>query len=216
MTRTRYLTFTALLLGSLMAFRPASAQISGDVVRIGVINDMSGLYSDLGGEGSVEAARLAVEDFGPTVLGKKIEIVAADHQNKPDIAAITVRRWIDEEGVDAIADGGNSATALAIQGRNRLSKYPGIPTFLELGAKDPGLSLMSVTGIVAVKGVPEQVINTVSELGVEAGKDPETWEKFEIAGAEQRPIGRAEFSRWVTEEGPVWHKLTSALGLGSN
>lgn len=122
MTRLRYLTFMALLLGSLVALRPASAQISGDVVRIGVINDMSGLYSDLGGEGSVEAARLAVEDFGPTVLGKRIEIVAADHQNKPDIAAITVRRWIDEEGVDAIADGGNSATALAIQGITRQKK----------------------------------------------------------------------------------------------
>ncbi len=122
MTRPQYLTFMVLLFGSLMTFHPASAQISGDVVRIGVINDMSGLYSDLGGEGSVEAARLAVEDFGPTVLGKKIEIVAADHQNKPDIAAITVRRWIDEEGVDAIADGGNSATALAIQGITRQKK----------------------------------------------------------------------------------------------
>ncbi|MDW4746794.1 ABC transporter substrate-binding protein, partial [Escherichia coli] len=77
----------------------AWAQISGDVVRIGVINDMSGLYSDLGGEGSVEAARLAIEDFGPTVLGKKIELVSADHQNKPDIAAGIVRRWIDGDGV---------------------------------------------------------------------------------------------------------------------
>ena len=75
---------------------------------------------------------------------------------------------------------------------------------------------MSVTGIVAVKGVPEQVIDTVSELSVEAGKDEATWEKFQIAGAEQRAIGRAEFNRWVTEEGPVWHKLTSALALDSN
>lgn len=100
----------------------AWAQISGDVVRIGVINDMSGLYSDLGGEGSVEAARLAIEDFGPTVLGKKIELVSADHQNKPDIAAGIVRRWIDGDGVDLIADGGNSATALAIQGITRDKK----------------------------------------------------------------------------------------------
>ncbi|MFB9261845.1 ABC transporter substrate-binding protein [Bradyrhizobium erythrophlei] len=111
---------TALL--GLAAAQPAAAQVSGDVVRIGVINDMSGLYSDLGGEGSVEAARLAIEDFGPTVLGKKIELVSADHQNKPDIASIIVRRWIDENGVDLIADGGNSATALAIQGITRDKK----------------------------------------------------------------------------------------------
>lgn len=107
-------------------------------------------------------------------------------------------------------------TALAIQGRNRLSKYPGIPTFIELGASDPGLSLMSVTGIVAQKGVPEEVINTVSELSVAAGKDEATWEKFQVAGAEQRAIGRVEFKRWITEEGPVWEKLTGALALGSN
>ncbi|MBR1204558.1 MULTISPECIES: ABC transporter substrate-binding protein [unclassified Bradyrhizobium] len=106
----------------LAAVGSVSAQVSGDVVRIGVINDMSGLYSDLGGEGSVEAARLAIEDFGPTVLGKKIELMSADHQNKPDIASGIVRRWIDENGVDLIADGGNSATALAIQAITREKK----------------------------------------------------------------------------------------------
>lgn len=106
----------------LAAAGSARAQVSGDAVRIGVINDMSGLYSDLGGEGSVEAARLAIEDFGPTVLGKKIELLSADHQNKPDIASGIVRRWIDENGVDLIADGGNSATALAIQGITRDKK----------------------------------------------------------------------------------------------
>ena len=106
----------------LAAVGSGRAQVSGDVVRIGVINDMSGLYSDLGGEGSVEAARLAIEDFGPTVLGKKIELMSADHQNKPDIASGIARRWIDENGVDLIADGGNSATALAIQGITREKK----------------------------------------------------------------------------------------------
>jgi branched-chain amino acid transport system substrate-binding protein len=117
------LRLAAVLTGAIvLSVGAARAQVSGDVVRIGVINDMSGLYSDLGGEGSVEAARLAVEDFGPTVLGKKIEIVFADHQNKPDIASVIVRRWIDEDGVDAIADGGNSATALAIQGITRDKK----------------------------------------------------------------------------------------------
>lgn len=124
MKRRLYLTIAVAMMGasSFLATNQTLAQVSGDVVRVGVINDMSGLYSDLGGEGAVEAARLAVEDFGPSVLGKKIEIITADHQNKPDIASIIVRRWIDEGGVDAIADGGNSATALAIQGLARDKK----------------------------------------------------------------------------------------------
>jgi len=107
-------------------------------------------------------------------------------------------------------------TALAIQGRNRLSTYPTVPTFLELGANDPGLSLMSVTGILAPAGVPDHIINTVSELAVEAGRDEATWQKFVTVGAEQKSIGRAEFKRWVTEDGPLWSELTGALGLQSN
>jgi tripartite-type tricarboxylate transporter receptor subunit TctC len=104
-------------------------------------------------------------------------------------------------------------TALAIQGRNRLSRYPGVPTFQELGGTDPGLSLMSVTGILAPAGVPDQIINTISELAVEAGQDEATWQKFQAAGSEQRAIGRADFKRWVNEEGPVWAEMTKALGL---
>jgi branched-chain amino acid transport system substrate-binding protein len=78
---------------------PASAQISGGIVRIGVLNDQSGVYSDLGGQGSVLAARMALEDFGGTVAGRPVEIVSADHQNKPDIGAAIARKWIDIDGV---------------------------------------------------------------------------------------------------------------------
>ena len=93
----------------------ASAQdrISDGVVRIGLILDMSGLYADITGQGSVEAARMAVEDFGGKVLGKPVEIVFADHQNKPDIAAAKAREWFDDQQVDAIMDVAASATALA-------------------------------------------------------------------------------------------------------
>ena len=117
-------------------------------------------------------------------------------------------------GMNVILAG--KGTALAIQGRNRLSKYPDVPTFLELGGSDPGLSLMSVTGILAPAGVPDHIINTISELSVEAGRDEATWEKFMAAGAETRPIGRAEFKRWVNEEGPIWAEMTGGLGLSSN
>lgn len=100
----------------------ASAQNANKPVRIGVTNDMSGLYSVLGGEGSVEAARMAAADFGGAVLGRPVEIISADHHNKPDLASSITRQWIDEGGVDAIADGGASSTALAIQSITREKK----------------------------------------------------------------------------------------------
>lgn len=92
----------------------AQAEISGDVIKIGVMNDQSGLYTDLAGPGSVEAARMAVEDFGGTLNGKKIEILSADHQNKPDIGSNIVRQWIDVDGVDVIVDVPTSSVALAV------------------------------------------------------------------------------------------------------
>ena len=93
----------------------AGAQVSDDVVKIGVLTDMTGLYSDLSGPGSVAAAQMAVEDFGGKVLGKRIEVVAADHQNKPDVGASIARRWFDLERVDAIADVPTSSVAFAVQ-----------------------------------------------------------------------------------------------------
>jgi branched-chain amino acid transport system substrate-binding protein len=83
-------------------------------VKIGVLNDRSGTYADLSGEGSVVAARMAVEDFGAAEKGIAVEIVSADHQNKPDIASNIARQWIDEEGVDVIADVPTSSAALAV------------------------------------------------------------------------------------------------------
>jgi branched-chain amino acid transport system substrate-binding protein len=93
----------------------AGAQVSDGVVKIGVLTDMTGLYSDLSGRGSVAAAQMAVEDFGGKVMGKRIEVVAADHQNKPDVGASIARRWFDLERVDAIADVPTSSVAFAVQ-----------------------------------------------------------------------------------------------------
>jgi branched-chain amino acid transport system substrate-binding protein len=94
---------------------PASAEISGDVVKIGVLNDMSSLYADLSGAGSAEAARMAIADFGGTVNGKKIELISADHQNKPDVGSAIANQWFDNDGVDAIVDVPTSSVALAVQ-----------------------------------------------------------------------------------------------------
>ena len=89
---------------------PASAQ----GVKIGILNDQSGVYADYGGKWSVEAARMAIEDFGGEVLGQKIELVTADHQNKPDLASSIARRWYDVENVDMITELTTSSVALAI------------------------------------------------------------------------------------------------------
>lgn len=92
----------------------APAKAAEDVLRIGVLADMSGIYSDMTGAGSVRAVELAVQDFGGSINGKKIEIVQGDHQNKPDIASALVRRWFDSEGVDVVVDAAGSAVALAV------------------------------------------------------------------------------------------------------
>ena len=91
------------------------AQASAEGVKIGVLNDQSGVYADFSGKGSVEGAKMAIEDFGGSVLGQKIELVTADHQNKPDLASAIARRWYDAEGVDMITDLNNSSVALAVQ-----------------------------------------------------------------------------------------------------
>src|SRR5690349_15054645 len=92
----------------------AKAQISDNVIKIGVLSDMSSLYTDLAGAGSVVAAKMAVEDSGIEKRGIKVEIVSADHQNKPDVGSAIARRWYDAEGVDVIVDVPNSGVALAI------------------------------------------------------------------------------------------------------
>ena len=103
----------------------ARAQVSDDVVRIGVLNDQSGLYADLGGPGSVTAARMAVEDVGGAVLGKPVEIVFADHQNKSDIGVALARQWFDVGKVDMAIGFDNSSVALAVEQlaaeRNRIA-----------------------------------------------------------------------------------------------
>ena len=92
----------------------AQAANAAETIKIGVLNDQSGVFADNGGTGSVAAAKLAAEEFGGEINGMKIEIITADHQNKPDVAAATARRWIDNEKVDMIADGAASSAGFAI------------------------------------------------------------------------------------------------------
>ena len=92
----------------------AMAQAPVTSIKIGVLSDMSSLYADTSGPGSVVAARLAVEDFGAAAKGMKVDVVGGDHQNKADIGASIVRQWYDQDGLDIIVDVPNSAVALAV------------------------------------------------------------------------------------------------------
>src|SRR5450755_2115185 len=108
----------AVAAAGLLLAGPASAQ----GVKIGILNDQSGVYADYGGKYSVEAAKMAVEDFGGSVLGQKIEVVSADHQNKPDLATAIARRWYEVEGVDMITELTTSSVALAIHDLSKQMK----------------------------------------------------------------------------------------------
>lgn len=99
-----------------IALGTAGAAQAQTTVKIGVLTDMSSLYADLSGQGSVNAARMAVEDFGADKKGLKVEIVSADHQNKPDVGSTIARQWLDVDKVDVIVDVPNSAVALAVNG----------------------------------------------------------------------------------------------------
>jgi branched-chain amino acid transport system substrate-binding protein len=114
----------------------AQAQVSGNVVKIGVMSDMSSLYADIGGPGSVAAARMAVQDFGADKKGMKVEIVSADHQNKPDVGSSVARQWYDVDGVDAIVDVPTSSVALAV---NQVTREKG-KAFLVSGAASSDLT----------------------------------------------------------------------------
>ena len=113
MRLTRISTACVLAASTAMAV-PAQAQVSGDVIKIGFITDLSGLYADIDGPAGADAIRMAIADMGGTVAGKKVEVLVADHQNKADVAAAKAREWFDTQGVDMLVGGTNSGTSLAM------------------------------------------------------------------------------------------------------
>jgi branched-chain amino acid transport system substrate-binding protein len=113
-----------------LAAGPSAAEISDGIIKIGLLNDQSSLYADLTGQGSVVAARMAVEDYGAAAKGLKVEIIFADHQNKADIGSAVARQWYDADKVDVIVDVPNSGVALAV---NQITRDKG-KAFLVSGA----------------------------------------------------------------------------------
>jgi len=129
-------TLVGLAVAAALGAGAAQAQVSDGIVKVGVLSDMSSLYSDIGGKGSVTAAQMAAEDFEAAKKGIKVEIVSGDHQNKPDIGSAIARQWYDADKVDAIFDVPNSAVALAV---NQITRDKG-KAFINSGAASSDLT----------------------------------------------------------------------------
>lgn len=157
---------TAAALASLLAL-PVQAQISDDVVRIGIMSDMAGPYSGNGGNGSVIAARMAIEDFGGRVNGKPVELLVVDDQNKPDVGLNAARKWLDIDKVDAIVGGSASSIALGVQSLMKEKQKPylvaGTVTDLLTGKN---CSPMSIQFLVDTYSLPKAGVKTLLNQGI--------------------------------------------------
>ncbi|MFT4118045.1 ABC transporter substrate-binding protein [Bradyrhizobium sp.] len=160
-------TMISLCLAGLLGITCAAAQ-DAKPVKIGVLEDMSGVYADITGPGSVAAAELAIADFGPTVLGRKIELLSADHQNKADVGSGVARRWIDVDNIDLITGIGNSSVALAVRNLTREAKKIDIVT--SAGVNDLTGKACSPTGFHWVYNT-YSLSKTVASASVRAGGD---------------------------------------------
>jgi branched-chain amino acid transport system substrate-binding protein len=210
----------SLLCATLCGAFIASAQaqrVSDDVVKIGVLTDMSSLYADNAGPGSVAAAQMAIDDFGGRVLGKKIELVSADNQNKPEVGANITREWIDRQGVDAIVDVPNSAVAFAVQELTRSKNR----VFLATGTASSRLTgdacspttvhwtydtyaLANGTGQAVVQNGGESWFFIAADFAVGAALMADTERVIKanggrVLGSVRHPINSADFSSYILQ-----------------
>ncbi|PIT06481.1 ABC transporter permease [Bradyrhizobium nitroreducens] len=158
------------MMALLLTYTPSRAQgISGDVIKIGIMNDQNGPYADNCGLGSVAAAKLAIADFGGTVGGKKIELVIADDQNKPDVGVAIAMRWVDNEGVDAIVGCSASSIALAVQDimKNRKKPYMLAGTAGSFFTNDK-CSPMTTQWVVDTYAQPKATVKALLAQGVDS------------------------------------------------
>lgn len=186
----------------------SAADLTDGKVVIGVLSDMSGPYADVGGKGSVEATRMAIEDFGGKVLGKPIELVSADHQHKTDVGASIVRNWFDREGVDAIVDLNNTSVALAVNNlaveRDRVTLMTGTASLI---MTNENCTPNSIHYVYDTYSAAHGVVKAMSDLG------KKSW--FVLAADYAYGKGVAASLKEFTEEtgaklvGTVFHPLNS-------
>ena len=211
-----------------------SAQgISGDVVRIGLILDMSGLYSDITGQGGVLAARMAIEDFGGKVLGKPIELVFADHQNTADIAASKAREWYDS-GVDAILDVAASGPALAVANiakeKNRIAVFtsPGAVrlsneacTAVTVHYTYDTIALANVTGAAVVKNGGDSWFFIAADYAFGQVLEKDTTDVVlagggKVLGSVKHPLNAPDFSSYMIKAQQSGAKIIGLANAGGD
>ena len=225
---------------ALMACAPflATAQqgkISGGVVKIGVLTDMSGVYADYGGPGAVAAAKLAVQDFGGKVLGAPIEVVNADHQNKPDIAKNITQGWFDRDGVDMTVENLNSSVALAVQAlgkeKNKITIVTGAATS-RLTNEDcaPGtgihylmdtIALGNVVGKAVVKDGGNSWFFLTADYAFGHSLEKDTGEVVKAAGGKvlgsvRVPLATSDFSSFLLQAQTSGAKVIGLANAGGD
>ncbi|MBY0339082.1 MAG: ABC transporter substrate-binding protein [Acetobacteraceae bacterium] len=209
---------------------PALAQHSNDVVRLGVLNDMSGVFQDTNGPGSVMAARLAAEDYAAQGGRARIEIVSADHQNRPDVGSAIARRWMDQEGVDAILDLPNSAVGLAVNTVLRGSRVANLAsTTATSDLTGPQCSPNTVTwvsdtyalGRTAARSMMGQggdtwfFLTVDYALGHTLQRDTQAYVEQNggrVIGAARHPLGTADFSSFLLQAQASRAKVLALAG----
>ena len=219
----------------LLAAASAQAQISGNVVKIGVMNDMSGLYADIGGPGSVIAAKMAVEDYlKATKSSLKVEVVSADHQNKPDVGSSIARKWYETDGVDMIADVPTSSVALAV---NQVTKDMG-KAFVNTGAATSDLTgkdcspntvhwlydtwmLANGTGSAVVKAGGDSWFFLTADYAFGHALERDTSEVVKAAGGKvlgsvKVPLGTADFSSFLLQAQSSKAKIVGLANAGGD
>lgn len=205
----------ALLLVSLPTV--ASAQYTGDTVKIGLITDMSGMYADPDGPGGAEAIRMSIADYGGTVNGKKIEFVVADHQNKADVGAAKAREWIEQDGVDMILVGPNSSVGLAVakvaadrkkpmfaigSTSSRLTNEDCTPFTIHYAYDTVSLSKGIGSAIVADGGKKWFFVTADYAFGASIEKDTRevlTAKGGTVAGSVRHPLNASDFSSFLLQ-----------------
>jgi branched-chain amino acid transport system substrate-binding protein len=228
---------SALLTGAAavaLAAAPASAEMTGNVIKIGVLNDQSSLYADLSGQGSVVAAQMAIQDFGGTVNGTPVEVVSADHQNKPDVGSNIARQWYDVEGVDMIVDVPNSAVALAVnevtREKNKVFLNSGAATSALTGDKcSPNTVHWTYDTWALANGTGKAVVQTGGDswffltadyaFGHALEKDTSEVVKENggtVVGAVRHPLNTADFSSFLLQAQSSGAKVVGLANAGGD
>jgi branched-chain amino acid transport system substrate-binding protein len=210
-------------------------KLSDDVVKIGVLTDMSGVYADYGGPGAVAAAKMAVEDFGGKMFGKNIEVVNADHQNKPDIAKNVTQQWFDRDKVDMTVENLNSAVALTVQAlgkeKNKVTIVTGAAT-ARLTNEDcaPGtgihylmdtIALGNVVGKAVVKDGGDSWYFLTADYAFGHSLEKDTGEVVKasggkVLGAVRHPLSTGDFSSFLLQAQSSGAKVVGLANAGGD